>query len=101
MTHMTPPIGEVPFAYVAPFARRAAREHVSVSDTGATRWFGARVDGAIVGFAGLLKFSTGYRIKGVWVEPAWRAKGIGDALATMLIAVAEYECAPAIVRKRL
>jgi N-acetylglutamate synthase-like GNAT family acetyltransferase len=89
-------LAEVPFAVVQPLARRAARDRVSISNTRATRWFAAVQSGAIVGVAGLLKFSTGLRIKGVWVDPAWRGRGIGDALTARLIAAAEEECAPAI-----
>lgn len=91
-----PPISEVPFAVVSGLAARAGREHVSISNTRATAWYAAMAQGRVVGVAGLLKFATGYRIKGVWVDPAWRGHGLGDALATKLIELAEYECAPAI-----
>jgi N-acetylglutamate synthase-like GNAT family acetyltransferase len=89
-------IAEVPFAAVQPFASRASREHVSISNTRSTRWFAALAGGRIVGIAGLLKFATGLRVKGVWVDPDFRGKGIGNDLATRLIEVAEHECAPAI-----
>jgi ribosomal protein S18 acetylase RimI-like enzyme len=89
-------IEAVPFADVLPYAARAAREHVSVSDTRRTTWHAERLDGALLGFAGLLEARQAWRIKGVWVEPAARGMGIGNRLAHHLIRLAQDGCAPAI-----
>lgn len=90
-------IAEVDFDRVRSLASRAAREHVSISPTAATRWFAVQ-DGELVrGVAGLLALAGGaLRIKGVWVEPEQRGRGLGDALVQHLIALARDECASSI-----
>ena len=83
-------IAEVPFTAVQPFANRADGEHcVDVEHQVDAMGFAALAEGRIIGVAGLPKFATGQRIKGVWVAPERRGKGVGDALATRLIEVAE------------
>lgn len=78
-------IRQVDFATVRPFASRAAREHVSISDTRMTRWYVVKKGDEVVGVAGLLRVSAGYRIKGVYVIPNERGSGIGTALTEHLI----------------
>ena len=91
-------IAEAPFERVQPFGSRAAREHVSISDTRDTRWFvGLRQPaGEVVGVAGLLRFRSQLRIKGVWVDPAFRGRGLGNAFVQRFLAIADEECAPMI-----
>jgi len=90
-------IEPVAFAVVRPFAARAARDRVSVSDTRLTQWFTEQLDGVILGLAGMIQIgSASRRIKGVWVEPACRGLGTGDRLARHLIALAQAECAAMI-----
>lgn len=89
-------IQEVPFQEVQPFARQAAREHVSISETRDTRWFVGVVQGDIAGVAGLLRFRSQLRIKGVWVSPHFRGRGLGNAFVQHFLAIAEDECAPLI-----
>jgi ribosomal protein S18 acetylase RimI-like enzyme len=98
-------IREAAFRIVQPFAGRAAREHVSISETRDTRWFvGVLRDAprdvpgeyAIAGVAGLLKFRSQLRIKGVWVAPTFRGRGLGNAFVEHFLAIAEDECAPSI-----
>jgi N-acetylglutamate synthase-like GNAT family acetyltransferase len=87
---------EVSFADVLPFRGRAAAEHVSISDTRATRWFVLRKGKIIVAIAGLMKVGSGFRIKGVWVDPAVRGRGLGTHLTGALMEVAEQACASTI-----
>lgn len=90
-------IREIGFEAAAPFAGRAAREHVSIGNTRDTRWF-AGFDEAetIAGVAGLLRLRSARRIKAVFVLPAYRARGLGAAFVDHLIAIADEECSPAI-----
>lgn len=94
---MTFQILQATFDQVRPFAGRAARDHVSISDTRDTRWFAA-VDesGDVAGVAGLLRFRSQLRIKGVWVAPSARGHGLGNAFVQHFLAIAEDECAPSI-----
>jgi len=88
-----PLVEAVPFAEVRPYAGRAARDHVSLSDTRNTEWFVVREAGAIVGIAGLMACGSGYRLKGAWVDPAHRGRGFGAALTAARIELAERRCA--------
>lgn len=89
-------IREVPFSEVQPYASRAAREHVSISDTRDTRWYMGVEKSDVAGVAGLFRFRSMLRIKGVWVAPNFRGRGLGDQFVKHLLAVAEDECAPLI-----
>lgn len=73
---------EVPFNYVQPYARVAAREHVSVSPTQRTRWF--RLPGH-EGFCGLIELGATVRVKGVYVHPEWRGRGLGTGMTDELL----------------
>lgn len=89
---MTPLIRQVAYARVRPWKSAAARERVDLSDTGATRWFMAED----VGCAGLLpvRLAGGHfaaRVRGVFVDPAFRHLGIGTALTEHLIDIAILE----------
>jgi GNAT superfamily N-acetyltransferase len=94
---MTFQIREITFEAARPYASRAAREHVSIANTRDTRWYGGFDEaGTLVGVAGLLKLRSAVRIKGVWVAPSHRARGLGRAFVDHLIAIGDDECSPAI-----
>jgi GNAT superfamily N-acetyltransferase len=86
-------IDGVPFWAVKPFAARAAKDHVSITDTKFTEWFVVRLDGVIVGIAAMMLVASGYRLKGAWVDPEHRGKGIGLALTEFRIRAIESRCA--------
>lgn len=86
-------IEAVPFSAAHVFARIAARERVSISDTSNTEWFAGVEDGRIMAVAGLIKTSTGYRIKGVYVVSDYRGKGHGATLTKHLMTLCEARCA--------
>jgi N-acetylglutamate synthase-like GNAT family acetyltransferase len=71
------------WAEIAPFARQAARERVTVTDTSdATLWF-KTVDarGRVTGFAGVAAVGRSKaRIRALWVVPEHRGTGLGTAL---------------------
>lgn len=80
------------------FARDAAKEHVAISDTKNTDWYGYSLSPAgvvplLVGVMGLMEVpGGGLRIKGVYVMPAHRGKGIGEKLVDVAISRADVEC---------
>ena len=80
-------IQQVGHAKVWPWRSRAARERVDLKDTPTTRWF---MDGDLA-CAGLLSLASGVRIKGVYVDPAFRGQGIGTRLTEHLIDLATLE----------
>lgn len=86
-------VRQVEFAAVKPYAARAAREHVSISDTRGTRWYEVKKGDKTAAIAGLLKTSHGYRVKGVYVLPEERGTGIGTKLTEYLIAQCANEFA--------
>jgi GNAT superfamily N-acetyltransferase len=71
------------WAEIAPFARFAARERVTVTDTAdPTLWF-KTVDarGRVTGFAGIAAIGRSKaRIRALWVLPGHRGAGLGAAL---------------------
>lgn len=76
----------IPYEQVAPFRSRAARDHVSLSPTATTKWYGAFLDGdSLAGVCGLLIGRTFARIRGVWVPRELRGEGIGSAMTEALI----------------
>src|SRR5579883_1712468 len=77
-------IEECPYTDVAQWRRAAARERVALADTRETRWFRY----GELACAGLLALQGGARIKGVYVTPEARGKGIGTALTEFLIELA-------------
>ncbi len=81
-----PELVEVPYSYVYPYARFAAREHVSISDTKRTRWFRLPRH---EGFCGLIETGQNVRVKGVFVHPEWRGRGFGTAMTEALIQIAQ------------
>ena len=83
----------VSYDVVAPFASRAAKEHVALGRTANTEWFAVQNHGEMRGFAALMKIGSGFRLKGFWVHPDHRGNGIGTALLTTLIGIAEDRCA--------
>ncbi len=83
----------MPHDAIRPFAGRAAREHVSLADTHRTDWFVAIEHSTVIGVAGLIASGAGLRIKGVWIEPAHRARGVGTALTQHLVQLAQERCA--------
>jgi GNAT superfamily N-acetyltransferase len=74
-------IEECPYNDVAQWRRAAARDRVALVDTRDTRWFRY----GDLACAGLLMLKGGARIKGVYVTPEARGKGIGTSLTEFLI----------------
>ncbi|MBA3875603.1 MAG: hypothetical protein C0498_01480 [Anaerolinea sp.] len=71
---------------VRPYASRAAKEHVSLSEGATpTDWWGVFDGGRLVAFAGLLPLRNGYRFRGAYTLPGERGKGYGTMLLTGLI----------------
>ena len=75
-------VREVDYIEVRPWASRAARDHVDLADTPRTRWW--KVDD--VACAGLMLVGHGARVKGVYVDPAFRGQGIGTELTEYVLA---------------
>lgn len=86
-------ISKATFKDVAPYASLAAKSRVSISDTKNTEWFTVNDFTAIMGFAGLMKVATGYRIKGVFVHEKHRGLGIGNNLTQYLFNLCNDRCA--------
>jgi predicted GNAT family acetyltransferase len=87
-------IKPVNFASIKPFAAAASRDRVSLSDTKGTEWFiGYDENDTIMVMAGLLKTPYGYRIKGVYVPPALRGKGLGLKITEHLLNICDERCA--------
>ena len=84
----TAKIKEVEHSAVWSWRSRAARDHVSLKDSRRTRWFKA----GDLGCAGLYTMGSGRaRLKGIWVDPAFRHQGIGTRLTEHLMALARAE----------
>lgn len=81
----------VTFARVQRFARAAAGDHVSISDTAGTRWFLWTQGEDTIGVCALMQVRAGYRIKGVWIKPEHRRHGHGTTMTMALIAYASDE----------
>lgn len=76
---------EVPFLAVAQYARGAAKEHVSITDTRKTHWYQWKG----VGCCALLEISPAQaRVKGVYVVPEERGMGKGTAMTLELFEIA-------------
>lgn len=86
-------IEQVTFDQVSNFAKKAAKERVSITDTKNTEWCQGILDGSVVAIAGLLKVADAYRIKGVYVEKEHRSKGIGEQITLYLMAQCDARCA--------
>jgi len=85
-------IRKVNFATVQRFAKQAAKEHVSITDTNNTIWFIGEINDEIVAIAGLIQVAYGMRIKGVYVLPEYRAKGYGNELTQYLFELCHNRC---------
>lgn len=83
---------EVPYHIVHPFQYVARQDRVTICDTQhKTHWFTYIQDAEIVGVGGFLILNeqvTNGRIKGIWVKPEHRNKGIGERIADELIDLA-------------
>jgi len=74
------------FNEIKGYASKAAREHVSLKDGGKTQWYVAENEGKIQGMAGLLPLArNGIRVKGVYVLPTDRKRGIGSQMTEYLM----------------
>ena len=84
--HVVPGLRQVDYPTAAAFKSLAAKDHVSISDTMDTTWF-LFEDGPflVLGVCALMRRATGGRIKGVWVRPEHRGKGIGRQMTLALI----------------
>lgn len=82
---------EVRYAYVARYARQAARDRVSLADTQNTRWFRL---GGHEGFCGLISIGGRQRVKGVYVHPEYRGMGYGTKMTEDLLKIAAWAGGP-------
>lgn len=73
-------IKKVEFGDIKHLSAKASKESVSISDTSKTLWFAAYVDNEIVGCAGIYEALPYHRLKGIWIMPEYRGKGIGKKL---------------------
>jgi N-acetylglutamate synthase-like GNAT family acetyltransferase len=82
------------FQSIAHLANKAAGDRVSISDTKLTKWFKSTdEDQKVTGCAAAMKVAgCGIRIKGVWVSPSHRKKGIGEAFVDVITRDAEHNC---------
>lgn len=79
-----------PYGDIAPYASKAKKEGVSVSDTRQTSWFWGHSPAGRIGFCALLCAPKGFvRVKGVYVFPAHRGQGFGTAMTEELIRYAQ------------
>lgn len=78
-------VRSVDHAEIQPWRTRAARDHVDLADTPETSWWKV----TDVACAGLMRVRReghrGGRIKGVYVDPAFRRLGLGTALTEYVI----------------
>lgn len=83
----------VPYATVAPYARLAAREHVSVKPDAGTTWWAVthpRLETAgVLAFAGLWRGPHLERFKGAWTRPDFRGMLLGSMLVEAILAAAD------------
>lgn len=87
------PVKQVDYSVIAPFAGLAARNRVSISNTKNTEWYAIYDADKMLGFAGLMKVSVGYRIKGVFVHDEFRGRGAGEAITSHLFNICDARCA--------
>jgi RimJ/RimL family protein N-acetyltransferase len=80
---------KVAYSVIKPYANKAAKDHVSVNETKDTTWFAIDQTNDPFPFCALMQTSKGYRIKGVWVPPMQRGKGIGTQMTLKLMDYAE------------
>tara|TARA_R100000995_G_scaffold81760_1_gene54858 strand:+ start:845 stop:1267 length:423 start_codon:yes stop_codon:yes gene_type:complete len=69
---------EVSFEIVKRFASKGAKERVSISNTQNTLWFAVSYRNNIIGVCGLYLAKNKCRIKGDYLLPEYRGKGIGE-----------------------
>ncbi len=69
---------EVPYEKVDCFRLRAKRERVSVNETQNTIWFHIFFMDKLVGICALYLSKNKCRIKGDWIKPEYRGKGLGS-----------------------
>lgn len=73
-------INEVPYEEVKQFSSKASKERVSISNTNNTIWFQIYLLDELVGVCALYLAKKKCRIKGDWIYPTHRGKGIGEFL---------------------
>lgn len=78
-------IAIVDHSEIVPFVTRAAKDHVSARATKNTLWFMFDENRSQPCFCALMKVNGGYRVKGVWVHPSRRGKGIGEQMTKELL----------------
>ena len=69
---------EVSYTNVKSFASRGSKERVSISNTNNTIWFHITYKDNIVGVCALYLAKNKCRIKGDWIIPEYRGKGLGE-----------------------
>lgn len=86
-------VAPVPYAVVAPFARLAAREHVSVKPDNGTTWWAVTHENlehvGVLAFAGLWRGPRLERFKGAWTRPDFRGMLLGSMLVEHILAEAD------------
>ena len=73
----------VSFDDLEPLTKLARKERLSFKATNNTQWFGAYIDGELVGCGGVIwvdKARTTARLKSALVLPEWRGVGVGRSL---------------------
>lgn len=78
-------ISIVPHSDIAPFVSKAAKDHVSARQTNNTIWFMYDDNKTQPCFCALMRVKGGYRVKGVWVHPSRRGKGLGEKMTRELL----------------
>jgi len=68
---------EVPYEKVDCFSSKARRERVSINDTKNTIWFHIYFADKLAGICALYLTNKKCRIKGDWIKPEYRGKGLG------------------------
>jgi hypothetical protein len=79
-------IKEVSYQEIAHLKKAAAKDRVTLGEMANTRWFAGYQDGVIVAVGGLTMANGRARSRGMWVDGAWRRRGVAGALIDRHIA---------------
>lgn len=80
---------QVEYAEIKKFGSLGKRERVSISDTSNTYWFQIQRDSELVGVCGLYLAAKKCRIKGDWILPQHRGKGLGEFITKCRLGIAK------------
>lgn len=79
-------IAEISYNTVKPLSSKASKDKVCLKDTPQTQWFGAYIENELCGVAGAAVKDGNGRIRGVYVLPQHRGKGLGSTMMQALMA---------------